>query len=75
MEGKETRFGIAPRPLGAGDHRGLERLGQRMHDSYMPLSGLVMLLNMQVGEVIFGGVGAGSTGCSSTSCWRCSSPG
>ena len=33
-----------------------------MHDSYMPLSGLVMLLNMQVGEVIFGGVGAGFYG-------------
>jgi K+-transporting ATPase ATPase A chain len=33
-----------------------------MHDSFMPLSGLVMLINMQIGEVIFGGVGAGLYG-------------
>lgn len=46
-----------------------------MHDSFMPLSGMVALVNMMIGEVAFGGVGAGSTGCSSMSCWRCSWPG
>ena len=33
-----------------------------MHDSFMPLSGLALMLNMQIGEVIFGGVGAGLYG-------------
>jgi K+-transporting ATPase ATPase A chain len=45
-----------------------------MHDSFMPLGGMVAMINMQLGEVIFGGVGAGSTACCSSSCSRCSSP-
>lgn len=63
MEGKETRFGIAASTLfatittdascGAVDG---------MHDSYTPLGGLVPLFNIQTGEVIFGGVGAGLYG-------------
>ena len=63
FEGKETRFGIASSMLftvvttdascGAVDNA---------HDSLMPLTGLVPLFNMQTGEVIFGGVGAGLYG-------------
>ena len=45
-----------------------------MHDSFMPLGGLVPLINMQLGEVIVGGVGAASTACWSSSSWRSSSP-
>jgi K+-transporting ATPase ATPase A chain len=63
MEGKETRFGIAASALFAtvttdascGAVNG-------MHDSYTPLGGLVPLFNIQTGEVIFGGVGAGLYG-------------
>jgi K+-transporting ATPase ATPase A chain len=63
MEGKETRFGIAATALFAtvttdascGAVNG-------MHDSLTPLGGLVPLFNMQTGEVIFGGVGAGLYG-------------
>jgi potassium-transporting ATPase potassium-binding subunit len=63
MEGKETRFGIAASALFAtvttdascGAVNG-------MHDSFTPLGGLVPLFNIQTGEVIFGGVGAGLYG-------------
>jgi K+-transporting ATPase ATPase A chain len=62
-EGKETRFGIAASALFAtvttdascGAVNGA-------HDSYTPLGGLVPLFNIQTGEVIFGGVGAGLYG-------------
>jgi K+-transporting ATPase ATPase A chain len=62
-EGKETRFGIAASALFAtvttdascGAVNG-------MHDSFTPLGGLVPLFNIQTGEVIFGGVGAGLYG-------------
>ena len=63
MEGKEQRFGIALSSLWAQATTAASNGSvNSMHDSYMPLSGLVMLLNMQVGEVIFGGVGAGFYG-------------
>ena len=63
MEGKEVRFGIANSALFAtvttdascGAING-------WHDSYMPLGGLVPLVNMMLSEVIFGGVGAGMYG-------------
>jgi potassium-transporting ATPase potassium-binding subunit len=63
MEGKETRFGIADTALFAtvttdascGAVNG-------MHDSFTPLGGLVPLFNIQLGEVVFGGVGAGLYG-------------
>jgi potassium-transporting ATPase potassium-binding subunit len=63
MEGKETRFGIAASTLFAtvttdascGAINGV-------HDSYTPLGGLVPLFNMETGEVIFGGTGAGLYG-------------
>ncbi len=63
MEGKEVRFGIVDSALfatvttdtscGAVDS---------MHDSYTPLGGFIPLLNMQIGEIIFGGVGSGLYG-------------
>ena len=46
-----------------------------MHDSFTALGGMIPLINMQLGEIIVGGVGAGLYGmliCSS--CWRSSSP-
>jgi K+-transporting ATPase ATPase A chain len=63
MEGKEVRFGIANSALFAtvttdascGAING-------WHDSYMPLGGMVPLVNMMLSEVIFGGVGAGMYG-------------
>ena len=63
MEGKEVRFGIANSALFAtvttdascGAVNG-------MHDSFMPLGGLVPLANMMLSEVVFGGVGAGLYG-------------
>jgi potassium-transporting ATPase potassium-binding subunit len=63
MEGKEVRFGIANSALfttittdascGAVNN---------MHDSLMPLAGMVPLINMMLGEIIFGGVGSGLYG-------------
>ena len=48
--------------LGRGDHGGLERSVNSMHDSFTPLGGLVPMWLMQLGEVIFGGVGSGLYG-------------
>ena len=63
MEGKEQRFGAMLSALWAASTTAASNGSvNAMHDSFMPLSGLVMLLNMQVGEVIFGGVGAGLYG-------------
>lgn len=63
MEGKEARFGVALSALWAQATTAASNGSvNAMHDSFMPLSGLVLLLNMQVGEVIFGGVGAGLYG-------------
>jgi K+-transporting ATPase ATPase A chain len=63
MEGKEVRFGIANSALFAtvttdascGAVNGV-------HDSYTPLGGLVPLVNIMLGEIVFGGVGAGMYG-------------
>jgi len=63
MEGKEVRFGIAATALFAAVTTAASCgavIG--MHDSLMPLGGLVTLFNMQLGEVIVGGVGAGFYG-------------
>lgn len=63
MEGKETRFGIVPSVLFAQSTTATSDGGvNSMHDSMMPLTGLVFLFNMAVGEVIFGGVGVGLIG-------------
>jgi potassium-transporting ATPase potassium-binding subunit len=63
MEGKEQRFGIADSALFAGVTTDAScGAVNAMHDSFMPLGGLVPLLNIQLGEVVFGGVGAGMYG-------------
>ncbi len=63
MEGKETRFGIAASALFAVITTAASSGAViAMHDSFMPLGGLVPLLNMQLGEIIVGGVGAGLYG-------------
>ena len=63
MEGKEQRFGAMLSALWAASTTAASNGSvNAMHDSFMPLSGLVMMLNMQVGEVIFGGVGSGLYG-------------
>ena len=63
MEGKEVRFGIANSALYAAVTTAAScGAVNAMHDSFTPLGGLVPLVNMQLGEVIFGGVGAGLYG-------------
>jgi K+-transporting ATPase ATPase A chain len=63
MEGKETRFGIAASSLFATVTTDAScGAVNAMHDSFTPLGGLVPLFNVQTGEVIFGGVGAGLYG-------------
>jgi K+-transporting ATPase ATPase A chain len=63
MEGKETRFGIVQSTLFATVTTDAScGAVNSMHDSYTPLGGLVPLFNIQTGEVIFGGVGAGLYG-------------
>jgi potassium-transporting ATPase potassium-binding subunit len=63
MEGKEQRFGAALSALWAASTTAASNGSvNAMHDSFMPLSGLVMMVFMAVGEVIFGGVGAGLYG-------------
>lgn len=63
MEGKETRFGISSSTLFAAVTTAAScGAVNSMHDSYMPLGGMVPLLLMQFGEVIFGGVGTGLYG-------------
>jgi K+-transporting ATPase ATPase A chain len=63
MEGKEVRFGPALSALFAVITTAAScGAVNAMHDSFMPLGGLVPLLNMQLGEIIVGGVGAGLYG-------------
>jgi K+-transporting ATPase ATPase A chain len=63
MEGKETRFGIANSALFATVTTDAScGAVNSMHDSYTPLGGLVPLFNIQLGEIIFGGVGSGLYG-------------
>ena len=63
MEGKEMRFGIIPSLLFAESTTVTSCGGvDSMHDSLTPLAGLVLLFNMAIGEVIFGGVGVGLIG-------------
>ena len=63
MEGKETRFGIADSALFATVTTDAScGAVNSMHDSMTPLGGLVPLFNIQLGEVVFGGVGAGLYG-------------
>ena len=63
MEGKEARFGIANSALFATVTTDAScGAVNAMHDSFTPLGGLVPLVNIMLGEVIFGGVGAGLYG-------------
>jgi len=63
MEGKEVRFGIFNSALFATVTTDAScGAVNSMHDSFTPLGGLVPMFNMQTGEVIFGGVGAGLYG-------------
>jgi K+-transporting ATPase ATPase A chain len=63
MEGKEVRFGVANSALFATITTDAScGAVNSMHDSFTPLGGLVPLLNIQLGEIIFGGVGAGLYG-------------
>ncbi|MBA3813576.1 MAG: potassium-transporting ATPase subunit KdpA [Alphaproteobacteria bacterium] len=63
LEGKETRFGIAGSSLFANlatDTSGGS--SNAMYDSFTPLGGMILLINMLLGEVVFGGVGVGLFG-------------
>jgi K+-transporting ATPase ATPase A chain len=63
MEGKETRFGIGGSVLAAVvTSNGATGSYNSMHDSYQPLGVLVPLVNMLLGEVVFGGLGTGLYG-------------
>jgi K+-transporting ATPase ATPase A chain len=63
MEGKEVRFGIVDSALWATVTTDTScGAVNSMHDSYTPLGGLIPLLNIQIGEIIFGGVGSGLYG-------------
>ena len=60
MEGKEVRFGIGGSALAAvTTSNGATGSYNSMHDSYTPLGGMVPLVNMLLGEIIFGGLGTG----------------
>jgi potassium-transporting ATPase potassium-binding subunit len=63
MEGKEVRFGVAQSSLFATvSTASSDGAVDSMHDSFMPLSGLVLLANMMLDEVIVGGPGSGLFG-------------
>jgi potassium-transporting ATPase potassium-binding subunit len=62
MEGKEVRFGIAPTALFATVTTDAGGAVDAMHDSFLPLGGMVLIVNMALGEVTFGGVGSGLYG-------------
>jgi K+-transporting ATPase ATPase A chain len=63
MEGKEVRFGIANSALYATITTDAScGCVNSLHDSFTPIGGMVPLVNMQMGELIFGGVGAGLYG-------------
>ena len=63
LEGKEQRFGVAASTLFATITTDTScGAVNAMHDSFMPLGGLVPLANIQLGEIVFGGVGTGLYG-------------
>lgn len=63
MEGKETRFGIANSALWAAATTAASNGSvNAMHDSFTPLGGLIPLWLMQLGEIVYGGVGSGLYG-------------
>jgi potassium-transporting ATPase potassium-binding subunit len=63
MEGKETRFGITNSVLWATSTSAASNGSvNAMHDSLSPISGMIAMINIMLGEIIFGGVGAGLYG-------------
>lgn len=63
MEGKEIRFGVGSSSLFATVTTAVScGAVNSMHDSFTPLGGMILLLLMMLGEIIFGGVGAGLYG-------------
>ncbi|MDP4290696.1 MAG: potassium-transporting ATPase subunit KdpA [Bacteroidota bacterium] len=63
MEGKETRFGITNSILWAVSTTAASNGSvNAMHDSLSPISGMIAMINLMLGEIIFGGVGAGLYG-------------
>ncbi len=63
MEGKETRFGVFSSALFATVTTDAScGAVNAMHDSFTPLGGLATIVNMQLGEIVFGGVGSGLYG-------------
>jgi potassium-transporting ATPase potassium-binding subunit len=63
MEGKETRFGIADSTMWAAATTAASNGSvDSMHDSYTPIGGLIPMWLIQLGEVVFGGVGSGLYG-------------
>ena len=63
MEGKEVRFGILDSVIWAAATTATSNGSvNAMHDSFSPLGGMVPLVNMMLGEVVFGGVGSGLHG-------------
>jgi K+-transporting ATPase ATPase A chain len=63
MEGKEVRFGVAGSSLFAAVTTSAScGAVNAMHDSFTPLGGLVPLFNIQLGGIVFGGIGSGLTG-------------
>src|SRR5690349_17012337 len=63
MEGKEVRFGLANSSLWAVATTDASNGSvNSMHDSFTPLGGMIPMLNIQLGEIIFGGVGSGLYG-------------
>ena len=63
MEGKEQRFGVMNSVLWSTATTGTSNGSvNSMHDSLSPIAGLVALVNMQLGEVVFGGIGCGMYG-------------
>ena len=60
LEGKEVRFGVGGSVLAAiTTSNGATGSYNSMHDSYTPLGGMVPLVNMLLGEIVFGGLGTG----------------
>ncbi len=63
MEGKEVRFGVANSALWATATTDASNGSvNSMHDSFTPLGGLIPMINIELGEIVFGGVGSGLYG-------------
>src|SRR6202012_1924914 len=63
MEGKEVRFGVANSVLWATATTDASNGSvNAMHDSFTPLGGLMPIINIELGEIVFGGVGSGIYG-------------